>query len=422
MEAEGMQDILSRARGISLRETLPGARIYGGSDIHALSCASDWRACQPGDLYVALVDAEDDGHFQAREAVQKGASAILAERPLALGVPTCVVDDTREALGRVCQELAGRPSDKLRVIGVTGTNGKTTTAHLIAAVMRAADRVVGSTTSLAWQDGYESLPAHRTTPTAPELADWMGRMAIAGCDDAVIELSSRALAQRRAAGVEFDSAVITNLRRDHIDYHGSVLNYRRAKERLLTQLSPHGFAVVNADDRACEQLLSRIDHPTLTIGIRSDAEITATVIERFPSEQTFLLTAGNDSAAVRTPMIGDHHVYNCLAAAAVGLVYGVDLATVVRGLESVQHLPGRLERIECGQPFSVYVDHARTPDTLACSLRALRQTARGRVICVFGARSDRPRDEWPLLGRATKNPWRLRTTSSMATTAPRRRT
>ena len=196
--------------------------------------------------------------------------------------------------------------------------------------------------------------------------------------------------------------MITNLRRDHIDFHGSVMNYRRAKERLLKQLSPHGFTVVNADDRGCEQLLSKIDHPTLTIGMRNAAEITATVIERFPSEQTFLLTAGNESVPVRTSMIGDHHVYNCLAAAAVGLVYGVDLATVVRGLESVHQLPGRLERIECGQPFGVYVDCASTPDTLATSLRALKQTARGRVICVFGAKVDRPRDVRPLLGRVVE--------------------
>ena len=162
-----MQDILHRVRGISLRETLPGGADLRRHRHPGVLLRQRLARASPGDLYVALVDAEGDGHFQAREAVQKGASAILAERPLALGVPTCVVDDTREALGRVCQSLAGRPSDKLRVVGVTGTNGKTTTAHLIAAVMRAADRIVGSTTSLVTA---RRLREHPLAPNHPHRA------------------------------------------------------------------------------------------------------------------------------------------------------------------------------------------------------------------------------------------------------------
>lgn len=397
-----MQQILQRARGISLRDTLPEGRIYGGEDIHATACSSDWRTCRPGDLYVALVDVDGDGHYEVQNAVQNGASAVLAERPLPVGVPTCVVEDTREAFGHVCQSLAGRPSQQMRVVGVSGTNGKTTTSLLIAAVLEAGGRLTGSTNTLAYRDGCESVAAQRTTPNAPELADWMARMVAAGCSDAVVEVSSRALAQRRTAGVEFDAAVLTNVRRDHLDYHGSVVNYRRAKGRLLEQLGPHGFAVINADDPASKFFLSEIDNPVLTIGMHTAAELTATVIERFPSEQTFLLCAGNETVPVRTAMIGDHHVYNCLAAAAVGLVSGIDLTTVVRGLESVRCVPGRLERLECGQPFSVYVDSARSCDTLASALRALRQTTRGRVICVYGAAGERHRDQRPLLGRVVE--------------------
>jgi UDP-N-acetylmuramoyl-L-alanyl-D-glutamate--2,6-diaminopimelate ligase len=397
-----MQQLLQRARGISLRDTLPDGRIYGGDDIRALACSSDWRTCRPGDLYVALVGVEGDGHDEVRAAVQNGAAAVLAERVLPIGVPTYVVDDTREAFGQVCQSLAGRPSRQMRVVGVTGTNGKTTTSLLIKAVMEAAGRLTGTTNSLCYGDGYEYVDAHRTTPSAPELADWMARMAAGGCSEAVVEVSSRALAQRRTAGIEFDAAVLTNVRRAHLDYHGSVLNYRRAKQRLLDQLSPHGFAVLNADDPATQHLLSHIDNPVLTIGMHSVAELTATVVERHPSQQTFLLSAGNETVPVRTAMIGDHHVYNCLAAAAVGLVADIDLTTVVRGLESVHHIPGRMERLECGQPFGVYVDSANNPDTLAVALRALRQTARGRVICVFGAPGERGQDQRPLLGRVVE--------------------
>ncbi|MEQ8787545.1 MAG: UDP-N-acetylmuramoyl-L-alanyl-D-glutamate--2,6-diaminopimelate ligase [Pirellulaceae bacterium] len=397
-----MQQLLQRARGISLRDTLPQGRIYGGDDIHAMACSSDWRTCRSGDLFVALVGADSDGHDQVHTAIENGASAVLAERPLPIGVPTCVVDDTREAFGQVCQSLAGRPSRQMRVVGVTGTNGKTITTLLITAVMEAAGRITGTTNTLTYRDGYESTPAHRTTPSAPELADWMARMVACGCSEAVVEVSSRALAQRRTAGVEFDAAVLTNVRRDHLDFHGSVMNYRRAKQRLLEQLSPHGFAVINADDPASQFILSKIDHPVLTIGMQSAAEVTATVIERLPSEQTFLLCAGNETVPVRTAMIGDHHVYNCLSAAAVGLAAGIDLMTVARGLESVNHIPGRMERLECGQPFGVYVDSAHTPDTLAVALKTLRQTARGRVICVYGAVGERGHEQRPLLGRVVE--------------------
>ena len=397
-----MQQILRRACGISLRQTLPNSRIFGADDIHATSCSSDARACQSGDLFVAVVGVEGDGHDQVHEAIANGAVAVLAERQLPVSVPTCIVPDTRQALGEVCQSLAGNPSSQLRVVGVTGTNGKTTTSMLIASVLATAGQATGMTGSLGYCDGQQSVSAHRTTPAAPELADWMARMAANGCSQAVVEVSSRALAQRRIAGIEFDAAVLTNVRRDHLDYHGSLLNYRKAKARLFSQLGPHGFAVINADDPTSKLFLAKLDHPVLTIGMHTAAELTATVIERHKSEQTFLLTAGNETVPVRTAMIGDHHVYNCLAAAAVGLVSGIDLPTVVRGIEAVEHVPGRLERLECGQPFGVYVDAARSPDTLAVALRSLRQVTDGRVLCVFGARGGTASEQRAQLGRVVE--------------------
>jgi UDP-N-acetylmuramoyl-L-alanyl-D-glutamate--2,6-diaminopimelate ligase len=218
----------------------------------------------------------------------------------------------------------------------------------------------------------------------------------------VVEVSSHALAEYRTAGIAFDAAVLTNVRRDHLDLHQSVTNYRRVKGRLLSQLSPEGFAVINADDPASGSYLRQLNNPVLTVGQHRPAELTATIIERHRSEQTFLLEAGQDTVPVRTQMIGDHHVTNCLLAAAVGLIYGVDLATVVRGLERVERVSGRLERIECGQPFGVFVDYARTPDTLATALRSLRRVTPGRVICVFGAEGGRETDQRPMLGRVVE--------------------
>jgi UDP-N-acetylmuramoyl-L-alanyl-D-glutamate--2,6-diaminopimelate ligase len=202
--------------------------------------------------------------------------------------------------------------------------------------------------------------------------------------------------------VLLDVGVVTNVRRDHIDFHGSLQNYRRAKSLLFRQLKPDGVAVVNADDPSSKFVLQAVDQPVLTVGMHLPAELTATVIERHAGEQTFLLTAGNETVAVQTQMIGDHHVHNCLSAAAVGLLSGLDLTTIARGLESVGRIPGRMEPIVCGQPFGVYVDRARTPDTLAVTLRALRSVTSGRLICVFGAAGGIDGSQRPLLGRVVE--------------------
>jgi UDP-N-acetylmuramoyl-L-alanyl-D-glutamate--2,6-diaminopimelate ligase len=223
-----------------------------------------------------------------------------------------------------------------------------------------------------------------------------------GCSHAVMEVSSHALDQARVAGAAFDAACFTNVTHDHLDYHRSLDDYRRTKAKLLDHLSGEGFAVVNADDPIAAGLLPQIHGPVLTVGVDSPAEITATPIEQFLSEQTFLLTAGSETVPVRTQMIGTHHVRNCLIAAAVGLTYGIDLPTVARGLESVGHVPGRLERIDCGQPFGVFVDYAHTPDALTVSLQTLREVTPGRLICVFGAGGDRDPVKRPLMGRAVE--------------------
>ena len=199
-----------------------------------------------------------------------------------------------------------------------------------------------------------------------------------------------------------DAAVLTNLRRDHIEHHGSVLNYRRAKTRIFEYLKPSGFAVVNLDDPGSRLALSMLNWPVITIGMREEADVTAEVVERHASEQTFLLTAGSDTVPVRTRMIGEHHVANCLAAAAVGLVQGLDVTTIARGLESVERVPGRMDRIECGQPFGVFVDCADNADRLAVCLNSLRRATRGRLYCVLGCDSRQARDERALLGRVVE--------------------
>ncbi len=388
---------------ISLRRLLPEARFVGADDIPVRFCSCDSRGVRPGDLFVALPGSVYDGHDFAAEAAERGAAAILAQRHLPeVDLPLCCVPDTRHAYARLCQALAGNPSEHLCVVGITGTNGKTTTSCLVASVLSTAGYQVGLLGTLGGFDGLDFHDASLTTPPPHELARWLARSVDNGCSHAVLEVSSHALDQSRIAGIELDAACVTNVRRDHLDYHRSILDYRITKSRLLDYLSGEGFAVLNADDPTSASYLGQMSGPVLTVGIRSAAEISATVLEQFVSEQTFLLTAGSETLPVRTRMIGTHHVYNCLIAAAVGLAYGIDLITVVRGLEAVEHVPGRLQRIECGQPFGVFVDYAHTPDALASTLRTLREVVEGRILCVFGAGGDRDKEKRPLMGRAVE--------------------
>ena len=390
-------------RTVSLKRLCPAARFYGAADIEVSSVAADSRAIEPGDLFAALVGNNTDGHDHVSEALASGASAVLAERFVPTdGRPLCVVPDARVTFARLCQALADHPSRRLKVIGMTGTNGKTSTSWLIRGVLEAAGYRTGLLGTLEYSDGESAEAADLTTPPAPILAHWLSRMETAGCSHAVIEMSSHALAQARVDGIELNAACVTNVRRDHLDFHNTLANYRRAKSKIFEHLAADGFAVLNADDAVAAGFSEHFSGPTLTVGMNRPAEVTAQVIERCRSEQTFLLSAGSETVPVRTRMIGDHHVANCLIAAAVGLVYGIDLADVARGLEQVEQVPGRMERIECGQTFGVFVDYAHTPDALEMSLQTLREVTEGRLICVFGAGGQRDREKRPLMGRVVE--------------------
>ncbi|MEK6246645.1 MAG: UDP-N-acetylmuramoyl-L-alanyl-D-glutamate--2,6-diaminopimelate ligase [Planctomycetales bacterium] len=386
---------------LSMADLLPKATFHGASDIWFTSCCSDASSCRRGDVFVAVIDVDGDGHESISRAVKRGVTGIITERLVPnCEVPVCIVPDTRIALGEISHALAGFPSRRINVVGVTGTHGKTTTTCLIKSVFKAAGLESGIMNTMGYCDGQRTSPAAITTPPAPILANYLARMRDNGCTHGIVEMSSESLAQHQTSGIELDVACVTNVHSGHLDYHGNAQNYREAKWRMLEQLRTQGLAVLNADDDVCCEFLDQFAGPALTIAMQRPAELTGTVMERLPSEQTFLLQCGSDSIPVRTHIIGDHHVYNCLTAAAVGLAYRIDLPTIVRGLEVVDQLPGRLQRIECGQPFNVFVDDARTPEALEISLRTLREITQGRLICVFGAKGERDRQQRPLMGQA----------------------
>jgi UDP-N-acetylmuramoyl-L-alanyl-D-glutamate--2,6-diaminopimelate ligase len=357
----------------------------GAAGRSVTGCTADWRRVRPGDAYVAVLDDDADGHHHVADAVRRGAAAIVVEQPVPVfTVPVYQVRDTRIALGELCHALAEHPSRGLRVIGVIGTQGKSTVVALLESIYQAAGCDVGVLSSLKCYDGMTCGPGVGDAMSPSWLAARLARMEAAGCTHALVEMSSDALRQHKFAGVELDSVVGTVVDQARLDLHHTVHNYREHTRRALDYLSAAGVAVLNADDQESCRWLGSLDAPSLTYGFADTAQITADVLERSASETVFLLSAGCESAAVRTTIVGDHHVANCLAAATVAIAGGVDLQTIATGLESVQKLPARMEPVVCGQDFAVYVDAAHTPCGLRTTLRTARQLSRGRVICVLG--------------------------------------
>jgi UDP-N-acetylmuramoyl-L-alanyl-D-glutamate--2,6-diaminopimelate ligase len=394
-----MRHIKPNIGKVSLSTLLPGCRFLGGGPIHVSSCCDDSRTCQPGDLFAALVGPNHDGHDYVGQAILRGATAILAERPVVTNVPTCLVDDSRSAFARLCQVLSGNPTRNLKTVGITGSHGKTSVAVLLTSILEEGCIQVGVVTSLGNCDGVHASNPSARTLTPVEIARWMGSARDAGCSHAILELSSAALAARAADGVSLDVGILTNIRREHIREHGTAINYRRIKERLFQLVQGDGIAVCNADDLGSKFVIENIKRPLLTFGIQNEAQITARLLEVQHGEQTFLLDAGDECIPVRTKAIGTPHVYNCLAAASAALAMGIDLETIVAGLEKAPQAPGCLEYIPSDQEFATYLDAAPSADTLSHSLKSLRSVTSGKITCVLSPGVGQDQEERPLFGR-----------------------
>jgi UDP-N-acetylmuramoyl-L-alanyl-D-glutamate--2,6-diaminopimelate ligase len=375
---------MSQSLGVCLDALFSGACRIGAQGATVSGCTSDWRRVREGDAFVAVLDEQADGHDEALRAVERGAVAVIAERMIPVfDVPVYHVDDTRVALGELCHALVDNPSQRLRVVGVVGTQGKSSVIALLESIYVAAGQDVGVISSLKSYDGMSRGPGVDELSPAT-LAARLARMEAAGCSHALIEISSAALAQAKLAGVELDTVVTTTIDSARLDLHHTIQNYRDAQRRVLEHLSPAGLAVINSDDAVSCKWLSEVEGPALTYGLGDQAQITAEIIERNACETVFVLSAGVESAAISTTIVGDAHVSNCLAAAATALAHGIDLQTIATGIEKVNKLRARMERVDCGQEFTVFVDAADTACGLRSSLRTARQLTRGRVICVLG--------------------------------------
>lgn len=388
---------------VSLRRLFASASFVGCGDVAVADVTADSRQCQPGCTFAALPGLHTHGLDHLQEAIDRGATTLLLDRPLPeTTLRQCIVPDVRLAYALLCEALYGFPSRRLGMVGVTGTNGKTTVTWMVRSILEGAGLPTGIIGTIEYNDGISSEPAPLTTPCAKTLAGWLARSVARATQFAAIELSSHALDQSRAAGTLLDVAIVTNITQDHFDYHGDFPAYRAAKSRVLEQLKRRGVAVLNADDSAVASLAgaTSADTQVRTYGYDAPADVTAENIRCDADGSSFLMRVGLRSVEVRTPLIGRHNVSNALAAASAALHFDLSLAEIAAGIEALDVVPGRLERVDAGQPFHVFVDYAHTHDALERSIAAVREVTPGRVLCVFGAGGDRDRSKRPLLGRA----------------------
>jgi UDP-N-acetylmuramoyl-L-alanyl-D-glutamate--2,6-diaminopimelate ligase len=373
-------------------------RVEGDPSVGVSGVAYDSRRVSDGDLFCCVRGLVTDGHDFAPAAVASGAAALLVEQPVGTGVPEIVVADARVAMARVAAEFYGRPAEALTLIGITGTNGKTTTAYLVASILEAAGYRTGLIGTVETRVGPTTRPGVRTTPESVDLQRLLAEMRDEGVGAVALEVTSHALALHRVEGLRFDSAVFTNLSQDHLDFHGSMENYFHAKRSLFAPERVERGAV-NVDDPHGKTLLETVSVPCLGFGLSPEAEVRAERVSIGGSGNEFVVVSPQGEIKISSGLIGAFNVSNCLAAYSAGLQAGIDPAALEKGLTEPVTVPGRFEAVDCGQPFTVVVDYAHTPDSLENVLReARRLSPAARTICAFGCGGDRDRGKRPLMG------------------------
>jgi UDP-N-acetylmuramoyl-L-alanyl-D-glutamate--2,6-diaminopimelate ligase len=385
---------------------LPGARVEGAVDREITSMAYDSRRVTPGTLFVAVPGQRVDGGEFMADAVDRGAPVVLCHHDAVAParVTRIRVDDVREAMARASAAFYGRPSSSMKLVGVTGTNGKTTVAFMVKAILEASGSKTGLMGTVRYEVGDRVIPAQRTTPESVDIQQMLAQMVRADCQACVMEVSSHALDQKRVWGIGYDVAIFTNLTQDHLDYHGTMESYFASKARLFTpdwESDKIPACIINIDDDYGARLAAQTKQVSvrLTYGVEKSAELRATQLELGRDGSRFLVETADKSFACRLPLIGRHNVYNALAAIGAALVLGIPVRHIQAALNSLPPVPGRLEAIHRGQPFGVYVDYAHTDDALQNVLTTLREITRGRVLLVFGCGGARDVTKRPKMGR-----------------------
>jgi UDP-N-acetylmuramoyl-L-alanyl-D-glutamate--2,6-diaminopimelate ligase len=386
-------------------EAIPGSALRGDPETAIAGIAYDSRLVAPGDLFAALPGADVDGHAFAAQAEDRGAAALLVERPVPSSLPHIMAPKSRAALAAASARFYGQPSRELCAIGITGTDGKTTSSYLVDHLLRSVGHVTGMIGTVAVRiAGEEDLHSTRqTTPESSDIQCYLRRMVEAQADYAILEATSHGLAMHRLDHVRFRVGAVTNITHEHLDFHGTVEAYRRAKAMLLERVgAERGVAIVNADDAGARAVISfAAGADIVTFSARGDAaDLRAAAVRRTATGSRFILDAGHrGQAEIDLPLLGQFNISNALCAAGVAIAVGMPLSVVAAALATAPPIPGRMHAVRCGQPFTVIVDYAHTPDSLEKVLRLLREAhPGGRLIAVFGSAGERDLEKRPRQG------------------------
>jgi UDP-N-acetylmuramyl-tripeptide synthetase len=381
---------------------LPRCQITGDADIEITGLAYDSRSVGPGELFVCVKGLVENGHDYIRQALVRGAVAVVVEEGyMAPHQPPCVVavPNTRQALAYLANTFYGHPSSQLRLIGITGTNGKTTTSYLITSILRAAGYKVGLIGTISYAIGQRLLPASRTTPESLDLQRLLREMVDAGMEYAVLEVSSHSLELERVSGCRFACAVFTNISQDHLDFHPSLADYVAAKQKLFRQLDETACAVINMDDAHAEQMADATVARVTGYGIKQPAQLAVEEYKSSLEGISATLNTPKGRFALHSPLVGEYNLYNILAAVGVALDQGLEQEAIRRGIASLKQVPGRFEAVNCRQGFGVIVDYAHTDDALLNLLTVANKLCAGRLITVFGCGGERDADKRPKMGK-----------------------
>ncbi|MDO7905409.1 UDP-N-acetylmuramoyl-L-alanyl-D-glutamate--2,6-diaminopimelate ligase [Paenibacillus sp. JX-17] len=390
-----------------LAELMLASRVIGDGGVECTGIQADSRKVQPGDLFLCLPGFTVDGHDYAAQAAAKGAAALVVEKVLDIPVPQLLVKDARLAMAILADAFFNYPSHRMNMIGITGTNGKTTTSYLIEQIMNDYDINTGLIGTIQMRYNGQTFAASGTTPEAVELQRVFGSMADQGAKCCVMEVSSHALEQGRVKGTDFRTAIFTNLSQDHLDYHETMEEYRAAKGLFFSRLGnsfsgeagKRKYAVLNADDPASAYFRKITAAEVITYGLQDHCDVKALNISISAKGTFFHVDTFRGSADIQLRMVGKFNVYNALAAITAALIENVPLESIKESLERLPGVDGRVEAVDAGQQFAVIVDYAHTPDGLENVLRTVKEFAAGRVITVFGCGGDRDKTKRPIMGR-----------------------
>jgi len=380
------------------------------ADIEITGLTTDSRAVKKGYLFVAVKGSNEDGHRYLAHAIQRGARVLVVEHVEKVfgGVTIIRVPDTRAALSELANKFYGYPAEDMNLIGITGTNGKTTTSYLLESVLKEAGREVGVIGTISYRFKEKSLRASLTTPESTDLMRMMREMKDAGVTDIIVEVSSHSLDQGRTRGLKWSRAIFTSFSRDHLDYHSSMEEYFKAKSLLFDSLGENrkgdeAKAIINMDDPKGTILQKITKVPVVSYGLGDGCLVSAAAIESTAEGLRFTLVTPSGEVPIISPLLGQINVHNILAAAATAFSYDTDLETTATGIKRLSYVPGRLQRVENKRGLSVLVDYAHSPDALEKVLQTVKQLARGRLITVFGCGGDRDRGKRPEMGRIAGN-------------------